>query len=479
MITCDVAVVGAGSVGMAIAHKLARLEAAPSVAVLSDERHPSASAAAGAMLGCFGEVTKYTFAHEATRAKFDLMLDAHRAWSGWLAELQDVAGERVPTRPGTHIVLNAHGGSLDEDNFQAVIDALVLHEEEFESCDPRDIPGLDPETLARPLRAVFLPREGSLPSADYLRALRAACERSGVTFIGGSLNGAVRRIDGAFRLSGAEDVMTQSLVFAAGSRTSQALRDADLGIELMPVLSGNGVSAIVSRVLGAPFEHVIRTSNRAGSCGLHLVPLEGRREYLGATNIVSLEPDRRPMLGMSHFLTQCAIEQLSRSLFFSVVDRWQVGSRPVSLDTLPMIGKADEGVWIATGTFRDGLHCSPVIAEHLVSDWQGDDSWLTTVFAPTRPPIELMTQEQTIDEFSMQAMASAHENWLDLPYHTSPEGFLEQARESARAAYETLDTTLALHPDILFYLTSPEAREADLHRLGDYLARHRASASAL
>ena len=51
---------------------------------VAEPRDFSASPADGAMLNCFGEVTKYTLSPAAGRSKFELLRTAAAAWPAWI-----------------------------------------------------------------------------------------------------------------------------------------------------------------------------------------------------------------------------------------------------------------------------------------------------------------------------------------------------------------------------------------------------------
>ncbi len=468
MIEYDFTIIGSGAVGMAIAFRIAEASPKAKIAVVHTNDYSSASTAAGAMLGCFGEVTKYTFAHPASTDKFDLMYRAHKAWPEWMQELESVTKTKISHVPGTHIILNTQGGILDEHNFQAVIDALKQYKESYEEIEPRSIEGLEPAGLAKPLRAIFLPNEGSVASNQYLEVLKIACQKRNITFVQEKV-GSIKQKGKKYILG---NISSEYLILAAGAATSQLIAQSGLAIRIMPVFAGNGVAMTTRRILGKTFKHTIRTSNRAGSCGLHLVPLGGKREYIGATNVIAGAPESEASLGMSHFLSQCAIDQLSRKLYFSQIEKWRVGNRPVSLDTLPLIGKTSQkNVYVATGTYRDGFHCSPVIAESIVNEIFGKKRLISKKFAPEREPIALMSPEESIKEFCLQEVSSAYETWLHLPNYLDEDIIVNESRLAATAAYKKLGTKLALHPDLLIYLTMPESATEAMKNIRAFLGK--------
>lgn len=465
----DYVIVGGGAIGLAIAYRLKKSHEERSVLVLSSNETGTASLASGAMLGCFGEVTKYTLTNEAGKKKFDLMYAAHKQWASWREEVEASAQQSIRHTPGSYVILNTHGGALDDENFDAMVQALDDYEEPYEYVAPKDIPGLHPNNLARPLRAIYLPNEGSIESNQYVEVLRAACRNIGITLTDiHSLRAIERRgNDYAVTIDDETNITTSAVIIATGAYTSNVLAKVTPAVSAMPVLAGNGVAAVTKRQLGEGFKATVRTANRAGSCGLHVVPMSDGCEYLGATNVLYSEPEARMTVGLSHFLSQCAIEQLDLNIYHSFVQTWRTGNRPVSLDTLPLIGKIDDlGLYVATGTYRDGLHCSPVIADALVAAIDERDAPLIESFNPQRTFTELMSKEVSMDEYAMQAVSGAYENWYRPAYYMNDDEVYKSARQKAADIYDQLQINVGLHPDILLLLSSDDSA---IERVREYL----------
>src|SRR4051794_25431431 len=105
--------------GCATALDLVRTHPGLRVAVVGPAGRPGgASAAAGAMLNCFGEVTHRTLSSEPGRTKLELSSQALEAWPAWLDELNaDLADDRrLAIREGTYVLYNSSGGRLDSLN---------------------------------------------------------------------------------------------------------------------------------------------------------------------------------------------------------------------------------------------------------------------------------------------------------------------------------------------------------------------------
>ena len=334
-VTCDVAVVGNGVIAMTIAAELLRRGAGSVCLIGRHDRRGGASAAAGAMLGCIGEVTAEAMRSQASRERLQTSVAAHQLWPGMLAALQDdlLADERLSTATDTVVLLNSIGGELDSRNFAAIRQACELFGQPFETLDPSELPGYRPATTQRALVAIRLPTEGAVDARILLAGLERRIIRTGGRFVNGQVRSITGTDAGGFTVDYGESVVSAGqLVVAAGAYSSGLVAGLLADRPLMPQFAGLGTAVLIRRPGGSEFRSVVRTPNRAFACGLHVVPQAGGREYYGATNAVVRRPTAMPMLGDQHFLADCALNQLDTSLFHGNVERWLTGNRPVSLD---------------------------------------------------------------------------------------------------------------------------------------------------
>ena len=112
----DIVIVGNGALGMFLAEELVEREAGTVVVVGPSDRKTGASQAAGAMLGCFGEVTSESLRTDASRTRFELGVAAHDRWPGVLRRLEPDSPTGRPLQVATesHIILNSIGADLDD-----------------------------------------------------------------------------------------------------------------------------------------------------------------------------------------------------------------------------------------------------------------------------------------------------------------------------------------------------------------------------
>jgi hypothetical protein len=111
------------------------------------------------------------------------------------------------------------------------------------------------------------------------------------------------------------------------------------------------------------------------------------------------------------------------------------------------------GLWLMTGTFRDGLHTSPLLATQM-ADWIIDGRTPMpelALFQPTRPPIQTMNRQDTVRHATVHRLAIGHEwNWslpVEWPVHLDP---MYEAKY--RTTAEEVHASITPPPEVLAYI---------------------------
>lgn len=422
----DVIVVGAGAVGGSIAYELSS-RGLKVCRVGETDRVNAASRAAGAMNGCFGEVTSGLLASDFGRLKLDMDRQAQQLWPSWAERLAVSSGNPTSlfTAMGTHVLLNTAGmDEVDSVNYDTIESTLTEYGEPFEVIDPRKMKWLKPNHLVRPLRGLYIPNEHSVNSHLLLEKLDAAFVAEGGTLNNENAERVLAEggVVTGVELRSGEVLWAGKVIVAAGVHSLDLLSHFDEVVKRIPPLfSGYGVSILVKMPEGGDLPNsVIRTPNRAFACGLHCVPRGDGILYLGATNIISEQPKKHALISDVQFLLDCAVEQLSLDLHGAEVISIQVGNRPIAADGFPLIGECGiEGLWLATGTYRDGLHQSPLLAGYIADCLTGmkSNSLDLSPFMPVRAPLTGFARENTVKETVQQMFATGYEyRWDIMPY---------------------------------------------------------------
>lgn len=422
--TFDAIVVGNGAIGSSLAVELAERGAAVAL-VGPPNRKYAASTAAAAMLGCFGEVTADLISDHYGQAKFELDLKSKDLWPDWAEQISDhspLDGSDLFTASGTTVFLNTVGtGAVDSENFTAIQEMLRQNDEPFESVDADDILWMDPDPNSRPLEAIHIPGEHAVDSGRLLERLEGAAKARGCTLVphqAVSLREEAGRVRAVVIENG--DVLEAPQIVLAAGVGSQSLIDSvdGLGDCIPRLVAGYGVAAVMTTQDGTQPRSVIRTPNRAFACGLHVVPRGMGQVYVGATNIINPSPITEPVLRDLEFLLECSHRQVRRNLWSSSVRRINVGNRPVSLDGFPILGETPvEGLWMTTGTYRDGLFLSPLLAKDFADRLTGGTGEADlSYFTPERAPVQRAGGRPHIIEDTVKHMlATGYEHHWTIP----------------------------------------------------------------
>ena len=355
-LTVDVAVVGGGVIGCAVAYYAARRSAR--VALLESERIGSgASGAAAGMLAAQAE------AHEPGPF-LNLLLSSrkmHEPLGEELCELTGLDPEYVWAG-----MLRVVSDAESEEALAARYrwqKRLGLPVRWLEADETRELePALSPDTVA----ALHLPDDGQVNSPRLVQALALGTALKGTEVREGTrVSGFVskgQKITGVRTTSGT--VYAGAVVLAGG--VFGALLSDELGVQL-PV---RPVKGEILTVTARPVP--VRANVWNSRC--YVVPKRDGRVIIGATE----EPgvyDYRPTLGGVADLSGAAtrlVPGLARAPFASA---WG-GLRPGTPDGRPILGpvKGWEGLLFATGHYRNGVLLSPITGETIAALALGEDS---------------------------------------------------------------------------------------------------------
>jgi glycine oxidase len=359
----DVAVVGGGVVGCAVAWCLAR----EGVPVSLFERGALGGEASGVSAGILAPL-----AESATPGPFvELALVGLRAFDEELEALRETSGLDPEYRRCGVLRL-----AMDEAEVRTLQEAAAWQANahlDLRWLEPRQVAALEPGLV--PCRGALLsPREGHVHPGRLTLALATAAARSGAILHeqsapvlpwveGGRLQGLL--VNGDRRSFG-------TVVLAAGAWSGAWA--AQLGLRL-PVRPVKGQMLLV-RAVPPPVRHIVFSGHS------YLVPRADGTVYVGAT---------QEEAGFDHRVTLAAVRSLAGhaaalapALAAAEVTGMGAGLRPGSADGLPVIGRVPgmDNLILATGHFRNGVLLSLVTGR------------IVTALVRGRPP------ELPIDSFS-------------------------------------------------------------------------------
>jgi D-amino-acid dehydrogenase len=373
--SCDVAVVGAGLVGLSLAYELACLGAGVTVV---DAGRPGRATDAGA-----GILSPLTSA-ENEAALWPFLRQAGDHYPALLARLEADGADVAGTGYGRCGILSI-GLRETEDAWFAPFADLVLRRAPGEVVEmtPEEAGALFPP-LGPVHRVLHAPESARVDGRGMAAALRQAAMARGVEFVAGAVHGVVRAEGNvvAVAVEGQREVACGALAVAGGAWT--AAMGEWLGVRL-PVgpTKGQIVHLGVDVDTGAwPIVQPLLTH--------YLVPWSGGRVACGGTF--------EARAGFSVSVTAAGLHELLREcltvapgLKAASYLETRVGLRPTSVDDRAVVGRLPGwgNAWVATGHGANGLLQGPLSGRVLAHTMAGaalpgDEVPLPASFDPGR-----------------------------------------------------------------------------------------------
>jgi glycine oxidase len=354
----DVAIVGGGIIGLSCAWRLAHGGAR---VALVDRAEPPAGATrvAAGMLAPVGELA---FGEPEL---LKLTLAAAGLYPDFVAELEAASG--VPTgyrRDGAlHVALD-RDEAAEMRRVHELQRSLGLGAEWLPPRRCRELePGLTPSFNG----GVHAPGEGSVdPRALTAALLAALTAEDGVDlFLGTAVEAALvdnERIAGV-RTGRGEELRAGATVLAGGAWSGHAA--------WLPEPARPPVRPVKGQILELRARDGAAPCNRIVSCErVYLVPRPDGRLIVGAT-VEEQGFDTAVTAGGVHELLREAYRLLPEVAEMELVEA-AAGLRPGTPDNLPLVGSSPvEGLFWATGHYRNGILLAPLAADMLVEELEG------------------------------------------------------------------------------------------------------------
>ena len=345
----DVAVIGGGVIGLAVAWRAA--QRGHRVCVL--ERGELGAGASHVAAGMLAPVSE---ADAGELALLALGLRSARAWPAFVAELEQAAGADPGLRRSGALVV-----ARDGDEAEALERELALRLElglEVQRLLPSAARRLEPALAPTVRLALDVPGDHSADPRALVLALGRAARRAGATLRTGARATAIQsgggRVSGV-ALAGGEVVHADRVVVAAGAWSG--------AIDGLPPIPLRPVKGQILRLRdpahpGPPalLQRIVRFE------GGYLVPRGDGRYVLGATT-EERGFDTTVTAGGLYGLLRDAGE-LVPGVHEMVIEEMSAGLRPATPDNAPVLGAAEElaGLHWATGHHRNGILLAPVTA---------------------------------------------------------------------------------------------------------------------
>ncbi|MBM3645700.1 MAG: FAD-binding oxidoreductase [Alphaproteobacteria bacterium] len=481
--TFDVVIVGNAALGLGTAYFLRQQDPSVSIAVVGpSHRRGAATTTAGAMINCWAEIAHGQFENPALADRAELTIAAHGLWDAHAAALSEFDAEPLKVGWTTYILNNALGSPHEVRAVDYIIETMSKRGVKHDVVAPDSVPWLKPEQRGQATRVVRCP-DGHIDSRKVLAAYERFCAARNVVQFDATVDKfevgmrlPFGSADKTLTLSDGSKLTTKTVVLANGS-FAQALVDQVPGLrrEVPRLLWGAGSGIDVTfpgwvhkygglDPTALEIDAVVRTTDRGGACGVHLVPYGRGEYYLGASSGVWFEPEHQPRLHAIHVLMRSVVEEINKGFFWCTVGLRGPGFRPVSMDTFPLLGQSHlPGVWFANGTKRDGFTLSPYICRELARDILSGQSALPKRFAPSRKLISFKNKEQALDDYVSADLGGEIQHGLQLPPYAHAR-YRDAIRKTAESIYAKRGIEgFGIHPELIHLYENDEFYAACNH----------------
>jgi glycine oxidase len=369
----DVAIIGGGIIGSSIAFELAveKLDV-----VLLDREEPGR----GASWAAAGMLSPGPDSAEALPL-VPLAKESLQLYPQFIGRIEEAS------EPFMHFASNGalqiFSGPLAEIDRDKMVSDFQRLGIEIESVSLETARKLESSINPSAQAAAWLPRESTVDPRSLMDSIlaalrrrnveiRAGCSVTSISHQGASCTGVT---------AGGEEVKAKFVIVAAGCHSASL---PGKNVVVNDWLSRYAPTRPVRGQMLALHSNEIRLHRVLRSDRGYLVPRHEGRIVAGST-LEDVGFDKGLTAGGIRKILDAAIELAPKIADAQIVETW-AGLRPGSPDNLPIIGPTDiEGLFIATGHYRNGILLAPVTAK-IVRDWvrRGQMPAFTEIFSPLR-----------------------------------------------------------------------------------------------
>ncbi|THV42955.1 glycine oxidase ThiO [Glycomyces buryatensis] len=344
------AIVGAGSIGLAIAWRIARFGA--EVVVYDPAPGSGASRVAAGMLAA---VTEAQFGEEAL---LPFMAESADAWPGFARELEQASGHHVGFRDAPTLLVGLEDADRAEIDRQAALYRST--DRNVQPLGGRASRKIEPLLSHRTRGGVLVPDDRAVDPRAVHAALLAAAEKAGARI-------RTEHVDDL----GALDA--DKIVLATGCGSAR------FGLPIRPVRgtvlrlrAGDGQPVPAATVRGYVQGHPV-----------YIVTRDSGEIVIGATSDERGFDRTIGTAGAVHDLLRWSIELIPEIAEYHL-EEVTVGFRPTAPDNLPLIGPVDDRTIAATGHYRHGIALIPATAACVADLATGQGDGFPKAFDPLR-----------------------------------------------------------------------------------------------
>jgi glycine oxidase len=341
----DIIVIGAGIIGCAVAHELARRGA--SVRIVDDR-----PAGMGATQASAGMLAPYTEAKDRNSAFLELAVRSLGLYDDFVARVVATTNAEVGYHKTGTLEVATSGERMAE--LRHMAERLGARGVAVRLLDAQGVRAEEPQVSARVIGALLIESHGFVNAGELARALIAAARSHGAQFIEGSRALRISNRDGGLLVETARGSFpADAVVLAAGSWSAHVQIE---GAAPSPVRPVRGQLLHVAW-RGPRLRRVIWGEH------CYLVPWSDGTLLVGATMEEVGFEEQTTVAGVRGLLdAACELAPHIQAAGFLGA---RAGLRPGTVDTMPIVGpsRVMRNLIYATGHFRNGVLLTPVTAE--------------------------------------------------------------------------------------------------------------------
>jgi glycine oxidase len=369
----DIAIIGGGIIGSSIAFELA---AEKLDVVLLDREEPGR----GASWAAAGMLSPAPDSPEALPL-VPLAKESLQLYPQFIGRIEEAS------EPFLHFVSNGalhiFAGSLAEIDRDKMVSDFQRLGIEIEPVSLEAARKMESSISPNAHAAAWLPRESTVDPRSLMDAILSALRHRDVEIRAGCAVTSLSRQGGTCTgvTAGGEGVNAKSVIVAAGCHSASL---AGENVVENNWLSRYAPTRPVRGQMLALHSNEFRLHRVLRSDRGYLVPRHDGRIVAGST-LEDVGFDKSLTAGGIRKILEAATELAPKIADAQIVESW-AGLRPGTPDDLPIIGPTDvEGLFIATGHYRNGILLAPVTAK-IVRHWirNGQMPASTEIFSPLR-----------------------------------------------------------------------------------------------
>lgn len=344
----DVLIIGSGVIGMSIARQLSQSHL--DIAIIDrDVPGLHASYKAGGMLGAQNEFITNSPLFQLAIASRDLFPNLNE-------DLYDETGIDIEFQQSGLIKMASSTKDVanlkKQFNFLKSIDSSVIELSDYQ-LSKLSKGNIEPSELS-----IYIPNDGQINANHYTKALLQSIIQRGIHRYYKTEVQHIQHNNGYYTIVTNKDVIhAKKVIVASGAWSSQLLNQYRLPRQVI------GVKGEVV-LLEHPSLNIEQTIFMTNGC--YIVPKKRHRFLIGATSDFNNYSVGNTKLGLSWLLTNAKqrIPALSHS---HIIKQWS-GIRPYTKHEIPIMDQLDDGLFIITGHYRNGILLSPIIGRD-IANW--------------------------------------------------------------------------------------------------------------